>query len=167
MTHIPNKHPSWRFTVAHPAHFLALGFGLGLSKYVPGTVGTLLGWMVYVIVNPVMSNQAWCVSIVVAFVIGIKLCDVTGKALGMPDHSAIVWDEMVAIWLVLWVASDHLASPFGQLVCVVVFRFFDMVKPPPIDWFDRRFKNGFGVMLDDMVAAALSLLVLAIGIRFL
>lgn len=161
------KHPNWRFAVAHPAHFLALGCGSGLSKYLPGTLGTLFGWAVYIIINPVMSNLSWFLLIALSFVLGIKLCDITGKALGVADHGAIVWDEMVAIWLVLWIAADRLEFPFGELLCVAVFRFFDMVKPPPISWFDRRFKNGLGVMLDDLIAAFISLFVLAIGLRLL
>ena len=84
--------------------------------------------------------------------------------LGVPDHGGIVWDEMVAIWLVL------LFTPAGllwQVVAVVLFRFFDIAKPPPVRWADRSFKGGFGVMFDDIVAAGYTLLVLAVLVHLL
>jgi phosphatidylglycerophosphatase A len=91
--------------------------------------------------------------------IGILAADRTGRALGVPDHGAIVWDEMVAIWLVLVFTPDTLA---WQALAVGLFRFFDIVKPPPVRWADRKLKGGFGVMFDDLLAAGHTLLVLAI-----
>lgn len=159
------KRPGWRFMLSHPAHVFSLGFGSGLSWVVPGTLGTLMGWLLYTWLDPVLSDMQWVLLILVSFGLGSFCCHITGKALGVIDHGSIVWDEIVAIWLVLFVASHHFSSPIGQLACVIVFRFFDMVKPPPIRWFDRHWKNGFGVMFDDIVAALLTLLVLSIYIH--
>ena len=139
--------------LAHPAHLLALGFGSGLAWFLPGTFGTLMGWLLYLWLDPYLAGSQWVWAIAGAFLAGVWACQVTGKALGVIDHGGIVWDEIVAIWLVLFVASNHFSGPAAQLACVALFRFYDMVKPPPIRWFDRHWKNGFGVMFDDIVAA--------------
>lgn len=162
----PVRRPDWRFAASHPAHFFALGLGSGLSWIMPGTFGTLMGWLLYIKLDPILGNAAWLATITVGFLVGIWFCAVTGKNLGVIDHGSIVWDEIIAIWLVLFVAGGVYTSPVQQLFCVLVFRFFDMVKPPPIRWFDKNFKSGFGVMLDDLVAAAISLLALAAVARY-
>lgn len=153
--------------LSHPAHLLALGFGSGLAWVLPGTFGTFMGWLLYVWIDPLLTGNQWGWVILAGFVLGTLCCHVTGKALGVIDHGGIVWDEIVAIWLVLFVASAHFSSPMEQLTCVVLFRFFDMVKPPPIRWFDQHWKNGFGVMFDDIVAAMITLLSLAIYLHFI
>ena len=160
------KRPGWRFMCAHPAHVVALGFGSGLAWFLPGTFGTLFGWLLFVWLNSALNAAQWLGLIVLAFSLGAVCCHITGKALGVIDHGGIVWDEVVAIWIVLLVASTHFSSPMQQLACVAVFRFFDMVKPPPIRWFDRNWKNGFGVMFDDLVAAFMTLLALALYVHF-
>lgn len=160
------RRPTWRFALSHPAHLAAVGFGSGLSWVSPGTFGTLFGWLMYIGMDRYLNNTGWILAIVLGFLVGIWFCDKAGKALGVVDHGAIVWDEIIAIWLVLWVAAEHFGDPKGQLICVAVFRFFDIVKPPPIKWFDTHFKSGFGVMLDDIVAALMSLLALAIWVHY-
>lgn len=165
MNQLPLKRPTWRFMLSHPAHLLALGFGSGLAWVLPGTFGTLMGWLLYLWIDPLLIGNQWVWLIAAAFIVGAVCCHITAKALGVIDHGGIVWDEIVAIWLVLFVASSQFPSPLGQLACVVVFRFFDMLKPPPIRWFDRHWKNGFGVMFDDLVAAFITLLALAIYIH--
>lgn len=157
--------PSWRFMLARPAHWVALGFGSGLSWVVPGTFGTLFGWLTFTWINPHLGTAGWVWLLLVSFAVGSVCCHITGKALGVIDHGSIVWDEVVAIWLVLFVAHAHFSTPMQQLLCVVVFRFFDMLKPPPIRWFDSHWKNGFGVMFDDIVAALVTLLTLAFVVR--
>lgn len=151
--------------LSHPAHCISLGFGSGLAFFMPGTFGTLMGWLVHVFLEPYFNNFQWACFLSVAFLLGCWCCHVTGKALGVIDHGSIVWDEIVAICVVLLVASHHFPNPWSQLGCVLVFRFFDMLKPPPIQWFDQHWKNGFGVMFDDIVAAFLTLLVLAAYVR--
>lgn len=157
--------PTLGFLFRHPAHWIALGFGSGLSPVLPGTVGTFLGWGLFVLLNPYMSDAMWVLGLSLSFVLGCVCCHITGRALGVIDHGSIVWDEIVAIAAVLFVANPLFHTPLQQLLCVLLFRFYDMVKPPPIRWFDRHWKNGFGVMFDDVVAAFMTLLTLAFLIK--
>jgi phosphatidylglycerophosphatase A len=154
--------PSWRLMLSHPAHQLAFGFGSGLARVAPGTFGTLFGWVVFAVIDPWMSDAGWAVLISAAFTLGAAAAERTGQVLGRPDHGAIVIDEIVAFWLVLWLLPGGLAT---QAAAFAAFRFFDIVKPPPIRAADRRFKNGVGVMLDDLIAAFYTLLVAALIAR--
>ncbi len=160
--------PNASFMLSHPAHLLALGFGSGLSRVVPGTMGTLFGWLCFHALSvrwpAVFTPLTWGVLIVAGFIVGIWACDRTGQALGVPDHGAMVWDEIVAIWVVLLFVTP--TSFAAELIAVLLFRVLDMAKPPPIRQFERRFKRGFGVMADDMLAAFFTLLALALW-RFL
>lgn len=152
-----------RFMLRHPAHLLAFGFGSGLAPVAPGTVGTLFGWALYDFVLARLA--AWdepatlFVALAFAFAVGVHACQRTGRALGVSDHGAMVWDEIVAIVLVLSLLPQTLA---WQAAGVALFRFFDIRKPVPIRAFERRYKNGFGVMGDDLIAAFYTLLVLAV-----
>ena len=152
------------FMLSHPAHWIALGFGSGLSPIMPGTFGTLFGWFSFVVLSArwpdIFTPLNWLLIIAAGFALGIWACGKTGRDLGAPDHGGMVWDEIVAMWLVLvLVTPASLKMQFWTFIC---FRFFDMVKPPPIAWFDRRYKGGFGVMWDDIVAAFYTLLVFAL-----
>jgi phosphatidylglycerophosphatase A len=162
--------PSFQFMKPRASRWIAFGFGAGLTPIMPGTVGTLWAWIAFLLIDSglrslaltsTLFNLAWASIIVVSFAIGSWACGRTGKDMGISDHGAMVWDEFVAFWLVLWVLDGGQASFSTQLGAFFVFRFFDMVKPPPIRYFDRRFKSGFGVMFDDIVAAAFTLLVFA------
>ncbi len=148
-----------KFLFAHPAHFIALGFGSGLSPVAPGTAGTLAAWLLFPLVKPHFSDAGFFVFLVAAFAVGVLACTRSGRDLGVADHGSIVWDEIVPFWLVL------LLTPEGwlwQLAAFIWFRFFDIVKPQPARWIDGHMKHGFGVMLDDVVAAGYTLLVLAL-----
>ena len=147
---LPPPSPSWRLMMSHPAHQLSFGYGSGLIRPAPGTWGTLFAWFLFVVLDPWLSDGAWAVVIVVTFMLGSAAAERTGKALGRPDHSAIVIDEIVAFWIVLWLLPGGV---FTQAFAFAGFRFFDILKPPPIRAVDRRFKNGVGVMLDDLLAA--------------
>ncbi|MDR3212878.1 MAG: phosphatidylglycerophosphatase A [Azoarcus sp.] len=142
----------------HPIHLVSLGFGSGLSPVAPGTAGTLAAWLLYPLLRAPFSETAFLVLILICFVAGVYVTGRTGQALGVPDHGAIVWDEMVATWLVLFFTPPGL---IWQAIAVALFRLFDIVKPPPIRQADARFKNGFGVMFDDLLAAGYTLLALA------
>jgi phosphatidylglycerophosphatase A len=152
--------PTLRLLLSHPAHFVSLGFGSGLAPHAPGTVGSFAAWGLYLLAEPVIAAQpVWLTGslLVLAFLLGAACIARTGAALGEVDHGSIVWDEFVAVWLVL------LLIPAGwswQLAGVLVFRVFDILKPWPINLADRRFKNGLGVMFDDLLAAGYSLLLL-------
>jgi phosphatidylglycerophosphatase A len=156
--------PTARFMLAHPAHWIAQGLGSGLSPLVPGTSGTLLGWLSYVVFSlrwpDFFTPFTWAVFIAAGFAVGIWACSKTGKDLGVSDHGSMVWDEVVAIWLIMLFVMP--AGFLTQLCAFIVFRFFDMLKPAPISYLDKHIKGGFGVMVDDMVAAFYTLLVFAL-----
>ena len=154
--------PSWRLMMSHPAHQLSFGFGSGLIRPAPGTWGTLFAWLVFVVLDPWLGDAGWATVIASTFVIGAAAASRTGRALGRPDHGAIVIDEIVAFWLVLWLLPGGVMT---QAVAFLGFRFFDILKPPPIRAVDRRFKNGVGVMLDDLLAAFYTLLAASVLAR--
>ncbi|HEX5640170.1 MAG TPA: phosphatidylglycerophosphatase A [Burkholderiaceae bacterium] len=154
--------PSWRLMMSHPAHQLSFGFGSGLMRPAPGTWGTLFAWFAFVVLDPWLTDAAWAAVIVVTFLLGAAAAQRTGQALGRPDHGAIVIDEIVAFWLVLWLVPGGV---YTQAIAFVGFRLFDILKPPPIRAVDRRFKNGVGVMLDDLLAAFYTLLGAAVLTR--
>ncbi|WP_018988419.1 phosphatidylglycerophosphatase A family protein [Aromatoleum toluclasticum] len=151
--------PTVRLLLSHPAHFISLGFGSGLSPRAPGTAGTLAAWLLYPLLRAPISEFVFLALLASFFVAGIVAADRTGRALGAPDHGAIVWDEIVAFWLVLFFAPPGLA---WQAAAFVLFRFFDIVKPQPIRWADNHVGGGFGVMLDDLIAAGYAILALAV-----
>ena len=151
--------PNLRFLFSHPAHFIACGMGSGLSPFAPGTAGTLAAWLLFPLLRPHFSEPGFLVFLAAAFVVGVFAAGRTGRDLGVADHGAIVWDEIVPFWLVLFMTP---AGFLWQLAAFFWFRFFDVVKPQPARWVDTHMKNGFGVMFDDVVAAGYTLLVLAL-----
>ena len=151
--------PTLGFTFAHPAHFIALGFGTGLAPMAPGTVGTLLAFPLFIVLDVWLPPLALFGLIVVFFGVGIWACERTGRDLGIADHGAMNWDEVVAMLLVLLLSPADWAW-WG--FAFVAFRFFDVVKPPPIRHIDRSVKGGLGVMFDDIVAAFYTLLLMAL-----
>lgn len=150
--------PGWKFILSHPAHFIAFGGGAGLSPAAPGTVGTLLAFPLFWLLNPRLDLVEFLLLIAVLFVIGVWACSVTGKALGVHDHGGMVWDEIVAFLLVLIFTPDSL---IWQAYAFLLFRLFDIFKPQPIRYYDRTLRSGFGVMFDDLLAAFYALLFLA------
>lgn len=155
--------PSLSWVFQSFARIVAFGAGSGVVRPAPGTWGTLAGWLVWVLALGRLPD--WVLACVVAtvFLLGCWACAKVGREMGVSDHGGMVIDEIVAIWLVLWLTPTTL--PF-QLLAFVLFRVFDIFKPPPIRHFDQRLKNGFGVMFDDLIAAGYTLLVLALILRF-
>lgn len=166
--------PPLKFLFSHPAHFIACGLGSGLSRFAPGTAGTAFAWASYPLLRLAYPGDAnLAVFLLLMFAFGVWCAQVTGRHLGVVDHGAIVWDEIVPFWAVLmFVPPAMVASPHGdflslsglvwQTAAFFLFRFYDIVKPPPANWFDARVKNGFGVMMDDVIAAAYTVLSLAL-----
>jgi phosphatidylglycerophosphatase A len=142
--------PSWQFICSHPAHFLSFGFGSGLAKRAPGTWGTLVALPIFALLQIVLPNPIIFVLCLPLFALGVWTSDITGKALGVSDYGGIVIDEIVAMLLVLCFTPKII---WAWLLAFALFRVFDIIKPWPIGWFDRRVKGGFGVMLDDLIAA--------------
>lgn len=153
------SHPDLAFAYRHPAHCIALGFGAGALPRAPGTAGTLVALPLWWLIGAQLSPALVFGALAVLFALGVWACAVTGRALGAADHGAMVWDEIVAFLLVLAIVPNRWD---WQLAAFVLFRAFDIAKPAPIRALEARFKNGFGVMLDDLVAAGYTLLVLAV-----
>jgi phosphatidylglycerophosphatase A len=143
-----------------PVHFLALGFGSGLSPLAPGTFGTLAAVPLYLLLQPV-SLPIYLAITALLFVVGITLCDVSARKLGVHDHPGIVWDEVVG-YLVTMTAAP--AGWYWILVGFVLFRLFDIIKPWPIRFIDRHVEGGLGIMLDDLLAGLLAALLLQGGV---
>jgi len=156
--------PDLKFLLAHPAHLIAFGFGSGLAPKAPGTFGTVLGWpLLWLIVAVTPDLPIQLVLLLASFLLGVWACGKSGRALGVADHGGMVWDEVVAFALVL------LFTPAGWMwagLAFLLFRFFDIIKPWPIRLADRRLKNGFGVMFDDLLAAGYALAVIK-GLQWL
>jgi phosphatidylglycerophosphatase A len=153
------RRPTLRFVLANPAHFIAFGFGVGLFPLGPGTLGTVLAFPIYYGLARMLPDHALLPCIVAAMLIGVLVCQVTGRNLRVHDHGGMVWDEVAAFMLVLYFIPPQ---PMWQAFAFLLFRLFDILKPPPIRRLDRKVQNGFGVMLDDIVAAFYALLCLAV-----
>ena len=158
-------HLNRRFLMSHPAHFIALGAGSGLSRLAPGTAGTLWAWAVFVLLQMWLTPLQMGALIAAATLIGWWACTITAQHMGVADPGAIVWDEVIAFWLVLWLVTP--TTFWGQLGAFVLFRYFDAAKPAPVRWADSLFKGfgwrgGWGIIFDDLVAAFCTLLVIAI-----
>jgi phosphatidylglycerophosphatase A len=149
----------------HPARWIALGFGSGLAPKAPGTVGTLWAWLAFLVFDRWLGAAGWGWVIGASLVLGVWACARTARELGLADPGAIVWDEVIAFWTVLWLLMP--ASLLAQVSAFALFRYFDAVKPGPVGWTDRRFKaargalQGVGIIADDLVAALCTLLVIA------
>jgi phosphatidylglycerophosphatase A len=173
MAAMTSVRPTFAFLLGHPAHWVALGFGSGLAPRAPGTVGTLWAWASFLVLSSWLSPAAWGWVIAVSLPVGIWACTHTARAMGVADPGAIVWDEVIAFWAVLWVLMP--AGFLLQALAFGLFRYFDAAKPGPVRWADQRFKlqpgqaigwrQGFGIIFDDLVAALCTLLVLAVGAR--
>ena len=165
----PPRRINLRFMLEHPAHCVALGFGSGLSPWAPGTVGSLWGWLTFLALDPLVSRwfgpPGWGLLLIVGFFVGWWACTVTAQNMRISDPGPVVWDEIVAFWLVLWLAMPM--GFWGQLAAFALFRFFDAAKPGPVGWADSLFKGfgwrgGWGILFDDFVAAFCTLLVIAL-----
>lgn len=131
-----------------PVYWPALGFGTGLAPHMPGTAGTLVGVLIYLVLQPLTPAYYIGVTLVL-FGYGVWVCDVATRALGVPDHPAIVWDEVVGFLVAMTIAPPGWSwIVFGFLL----FRLFDIWKPWPVNWPDRYIKGGAGIMADDVLA---------------
>jgi phosphatidylglycerophosphatase A len=156
-------HPGFAFAFRHPAHFIALGFGAGVARFAPGTVGTLVAFPLWWLIRTAYTPAETLAIAALLFAIGVWACELTGRHLGVADHGAMCWDEVVAFLAMLALVPDE---PWWQVAAFLLFRFFDVVKPPPIRNVEIRLKGGFGVMADDVLAAGYALVVLALVKRF-
>lgn len=157
------KPMSLRFAFSTPAHIIATFFGSGVIRPASGTWGTLAGWLFYMALHPQLSSAVfWSALTLLALVVGAWACQTTGDDIGVHDHNSIVIDEVFAIWMVLLTVPDVLG---WQIAAFCAFRFFDIVKIQPAKYFDSnpRWRNGWGVMLDDAVAGVQAIVALALA----
>jgi phosphatidylglycerophosphatase A len=145
-----------------PDGFIAFGFGSGLLTRAPGTMGTLAAVPIGIALA-LLGLTSWVLWLL-AFLLGIWLCGRVAQALGVEDYGGIVWDEMVAYWLVVGLLPFHWA---WWLAAFALFRGFDILKPWPISLLERYFGGGFGIMIDDIAAAVYALVVLKFVQRML
>ena len=164
MIRIFDQDPSVRrVALGTPAGFLAFGFGSGLSRFAPGTMGTVAAIPFALLLKSLPAVAFWPL-LAGLFLAGIHICHVSSKRLGQHDPGGIVWDEMVAYWLTV----AFLPVTWGWwLAAFALFRFFDIVKPWPIRQVEKRFGGGLGIMLDDIIAALFAMIILGVAARFL
>ena len=140
--------------LANPIHLLAFGFGAGLSPKAPGTMGTIVAVLIYLLL-PSMPPIIYAGLVLLSFVFGIWVCGKTAEDLGVHDHGGIVWDEFVGYWITMFMAPSGL---FWVLLGFVLFRLLDIFKPWPIKWADKELAGGLGIMLDDVLAGIMGAL---------
>lgn len=134
--------------MSNPIHFLAFGFGSGLSPWAPGTMGTIAAIPLYYLLST-LDLWVYLSATVIISLVGIYLCGKTSADMQVHDHGGIVWDEIAGFLITM------IAIPFSWqniLIGFVLFRFFDIIKPWPIKAIDKHVQGGFGIMLDDILA---------------
>lgn len=155
--------PTFRQLLDNPVHFLAFGFGSGLFAKAPGTAGTLLGILAWMFLVK-LSLVTYTIVIVIAALAGIYFCGKTARDLNVHDHSGIVWDEIVGIWLAMILVPVTWGWVF---VGFLLFRFFDILKPWPISWIDKNISGGIGIMADDLLAGGFTAIILYVAMKIL
>ena len=149
--------PKDKINLKNPWHFLATGFGSGLSPIIPGTMGTVAAIPLYLLMVQ-LPFTVYLLLTLVAALIGITICQKTSDDMGVHDHGSIVWDEFVGFWITMAIAP--VVSWQWVLAGFVLFRFFDMVKPWPISWLDKHVHGGLGIMIDDILAGFMAMIAL-------
>ena len=155
---VPDRQALKKVALTTPSGLLAFGFGTGLSPFAPGTMGTLMAIPFTFALKSLGTTGFW-IALLLLFLLGIWVCDRVSHKLGVHDHGGIVWDEMVGYWLSM--AFVPLQWQW-LLAAFVLFRFFDIVKPWPIRQLDQKVSGGFGIMIDDIVAALFTIIILAV-----
>ena len=153
----PTPASVWR----NPIHFLAFGFGSGALPRAPGTFGTLVAIPLFLLLAP-LPLWSYLSLVTVLTVLGIWLCQVTSRDLGVHDHAAIVWDEFAGFFITMLFAPVSLTT---IVLGFCLFRVFDILKPWPASVIDSRIKSGLGVMLDDVIAGIYAMLVLQLYLK--
>ena len=140
-----------------PYHFLATLGGLGLVPVGPGTIGSIFGWLIFIVLSHFFTAAALLTLTFFVIIFSIYISTVVTKDLIEKDHKSIVIDEMAGIWLamipVIFIASSQYERTIYAMLALIIFRIFDIFKPFPISYIDKNFKNGLGVVLDDLMAA--------------
>ncbi|QLB12814.1 phosphatidylglycerophosphatase [Bisgaardia hudsonensis] len=147
--------PLDNLSLKNPIHFFALGLGSGLMKPAPGTWGSFIATIIGYFLLQIVNHSFFTIFTVLCFWIGCYLCQKTAEDMQVHDHGAIVWDEFVGIFITILAIPE--LSVKWCIVAFVIFRFFDILKPYPIRYFDQKLESGFGIMIDDVLAAIYSI----------
>lgn len=146
-----------QINLKNPIHFLAVGFGSGLLKPAPGTWGTLAGLLLSIFLWSITQSSLFFILLtVISFILGCYLCQKTSDDLGVHDDGRIVWDEIVAIFLMFAFLPEY--NLLFYILTFITFRIFDILKPYPIRYFDEKLESGLGIMIDDVIAAMFALI---------
>ena len=151
------NNPLKKISLLNPVHLLAVGFGSGLIHPAPGTWGSLAGTFIGVILLALLGTKTFLILTALCFALGCYLCQKTADDMGVHDHGSIVWDEFVGVFIVLAAVPE--LSWQWVVTAFVLFRFFDILKPYPIRYFDEKLESGFGIMVDDVLASIYAVIV--------
>lgn len=162
--------PPRQLILGTPEHLIAFGFGTGLSPVAPGTVGTLVGVLLFVPLS-LLNVQAYAIVVALLFAFGCWVCGESARLLGVHDHGGIVFDEVVgylvaAAPLLCFATQPPLVVAVSMFAAFALFRLFDVLKPWPIRALDRSVHGGFGIMLDDLLAGIVAALPLWVALRW-
>ena len=175
------RSPSWNWMLGSVHRIFGIGFGGGLAPIAPGTAGTLLAWGLFLILNAILPTTALCLLLCIGSLYGLWACGQCSHDLGRPDDGSIVWDEVIAFgWILFFIGSTNFLV---QAIAFLIFRFFDAAKPWPISRVDQYFKKiwihqehvnpshlikyGFGIMIDDLIAALFTILIVTLAMHWL
>ena len=145
-----------------PFHFAATLGGIGMVPIAPGTFGSITAWIIFVYLSHFISMINMLILTITFFILSIWICSEASKDLENKDHKSIVIDELVGMWIallpVLVIANSQYERTVYALAALILFRFFDILKPFPISYFDKNYKNGFGIVIDDVISGLIAII---------
>ncbi|MDC3113531.1 MAG: phosphatidylglycerophosphatase A [Gammaproteobacteria bacterium] len=145
-----------------PFHFAATLGGIGMVPIAPGTFGSITAWIIFVYLSHFISMINMLILTILFFILSIWICSEASKDLENKDHKSIVIDELVGMWIallpVLVIANSQYERTVYALAALILFRFFDILKPFPISYFDKNYKNGFGIVIDDVISGLIAII---------
>ena len=145
-----------------PFHFAATLGGIGMVPTAPGTFGSITAWIIFVYLSHFISMINMLILTITFFILSIWICSEASKDLENKDHKSIVIDELVGMWIallpVLVIANSQFERTVYALAALILFRFFDILKPFPISYFDKNYKNGFGIVIDDVISGLIAII---------
>ena len=145
-----------------PFHFAATLGGIGMIPIAPGTFGSIAAWIIFVYLSHFISMINMLILTILFFILSIWICNKASKDLENKDHKSIVIDELVGMWIallpVLFIANSQYERTVYALAALIFFRLFDILKPFPISYFDKNYKNGFGIVIDDAISGLIAVI---------
>jgi phosphatidylglycerophosphatase A len=140
----------------NPWHFIAFGFGAGAMPFAPGTFGTLITIPFYLALRSLSDVNYLMVTLLVT-IASMLICEKVSRDVGIHDHQGMCLDEVAGFLVTMYAAPHHW---MWIVLGFLLFRVFDIWKPWPIGFIDRRVGGGFGMVLDDVLAGVYACAVL-------